>query len=81
MPFASIEAYMSRLEVRMAEVKLMMADVVSLPNMKKNDRRSTLNRWMKIVKISSNEQVKPASRARLRLMGIGVSYVEPGQPG
>ena len=77
MPFAAIEAYLSRLDVRMAEVKVMMADVVSLPHMKKGDRSSTLNRWMKIVNIPQiNEQATPASKARLKMMGIGVRYVQ-----
>ena len=77
MPFASIEAYLVKLDVRMTEVKLMMADVVSLPHMKKGDRQTTLNRWMRLVKIESNQQARPASKARLKLMGIGVRYVRP----
>ena len=76
MPFASIEAYLSKLDVRMTEVKLMMADVVTLPNMKKSDRQATLNRWMKIVQIESNQRARPASKARLKMMGIGVRYVK-----
>jgi hypothetical protein len=74
MPISGIEAYTKMLEVRKTEVKLMMADVVSLPNMKKNDRVSLVNGWMKLLNITSQAQAKPASPGRLKLMGIGVKH-------
>lgn len=76
MPFASIEAYLNKLEARKAEVMLMMSDVVMLPHMKKSDRTSTLNGWMKLLSIHSPNRTKVASPARLRLMGIKVTKVE-----
>lgn len=78
MPFASIEAYLARLDVRMTEVKVMMSDVVSLPHMTKSDRKTTMNRWLKLLEIQSHEEIRPASKARLNMMGIGVNYVQPG---
>lgn len=75
MPFAGIEAYLSELELRKTEVKMMMADVVMLPNMKKRDREATINRWMKLLKIHSSDNTKIASPARLKMMGIGVRHV------
>jgi hypothetical protein len=74
MPIASINAYINKLEARKTEVKLMMADVVSLPKMKKNDRVSLVNSWMKLLNITSQAQAKPASPGRLKLMGIGVKH-------
>lgn len=75
MPFASIEAYLNKLEARKTEVKLMLADVVVLPHMKKNDRETTLNAWMTLLSIHSPNKTKVASPAHLRLMGIGVRHV------
>ena len=75
MPFAGIEAYLNKLEVRKTEVKIMMADVVLLPNMKKRDREATINQWMKLLKIHSPNNTKVASPARLKMMGIGVRHV------
>lgn len=75
MPFAAIEAYLNKLEARKTELKLMMADVEMLPNMKKSDRDTMLNGWMKLLSIHSPSKTKPASPGRLRLMGIGVKHV------
>lgn len=74
MPIASIEAYLNRLELRKTEVKLMMADVVSLPQMKKRDRDSTVKSWMRLLNIFSQTKAKPASSARLKMLGIGVKH-------
>lgn len=76
MPFAAIEAYLNKLEARKTEVKLMMADVEMLPNMKKRDRESTVNGWMKLLSIHSQSKTKTASPARLQMMGIGVKRVK-----
>jgi len=75
MPMAGIEAYMNRLETRKVEVKLMLADVTMLPNMKKNDRVSIVNNWMKILEITNPARAIPASPGRLKMMGIGVKHV------
>ena len=76
MPITGINAYIEKLEARKAELKLLMADVVSLPHMKKHDRMSTVNGWMKLLNIFSQTQAKPASPARLKMMGIGVRHVK-----
>lgn len=80
MPLASMEAYLNRLDARMAEVKLMMADVVNLPHMKKGDRQAALNQWMSILRMRGNRQARPASKARLKMMGIGVRFAMPPLP-
>jgi len=74
MPMAGIEIYISQLEARKTEVKLMMSDVVSLPNMKKNDRASLVNSWMKLLSITSQSRAKPARPGILKMMGIGVRH-------
>ena len=74
MPIAAINAYIGKLEARKTEVKLMMADVVSLPNMKKNDRVSLVNSWMRLLNVTSPTKVKPASPGILKMMGIGVRH-------
>ncbi len=77
MPMAGIEAYINRLEARKAEVKLMLADVVTLPNMKKGDRASLVNGWLKLLNVlnPSTMEAEPASPGRLKMMGIGVRHV------
>lgn len=75
MPIPSINAYLEKLEVRFAEMKQMMADAASIPHMKEGDRKNTLNHWMKIMNVQSPTKAKPASPARLKMMGIGVRHV------
>lgn len=72
MPMASLERYMERLPARMAELKMALADVVSLPHMKKGDQRSTMNGWMRALQFATPVRSGPVSRARLKMMGIGV---------
>jgi len=83
MPIASIEAYLKRLDARMAEMKLVMADAISLPHMKKNDQTRTVKQWEKTASAQSKPASKPASPAVLRLMGIGVEIrnVDKSKPG
>lgn len=71
---ASIGSYLNNLEARMTEVKLIMADVVSIPNMKKNDRAALVNGWMKILNITSQVKAELASPRRLKMIGIGVRH-------
>jgi hypothetical protein len=78
MPVPAINAYLEKLQARIAETKLMMADAASVPHMKLSDRKTTLNNWMRTVNIHSPTKSKPASKARLKMMGIGVRYVKPG---
>lgn len=75
MPIAAINAYLERLPARQAELKLVMSDAVSTPHMKERDRAATLKGWMRAAKIDADANVKPASPARLKLMGIGVRHV------
>lgn len=76
MPFPVITAYLERLPVRQAELKLLLADVVSLPSMKKGDRTSTINGWMRLASMALPDQrAKVASPGLLKLMGIGVRRV------
>jgi hypothetical protein len=77
MPFTAISAYLERLPARQAETKMMMADVVSYPHMKALDRQSALRGWMKQANARQPEQRRPASPAALKLLGIGVTYMEP----
>lgn len=73
MPLASIQVYLKELPARQAELKLVMAEVESLPNMKKSDREHMLKSWARAAGI------KPAARKAtpgiLKLMGIGVRHV------
>ena len=73
---AAINAYLERLPARMAEYKLAMAEASTVPHMKKNDRKQTLDAWQKAANVFSPQKAKPASPARLKLMGIGVRFVE-----
>jgi hypothetical protein len=70
---AAIDAYLKELPARQAELKLTLAEVESLPNMKQKDRESMLKKWMSVA------DVKPAAHKAtpgiLKLMGIGVRHV------
>lgn len=72
MPMASIEAYLEKLPARMAEYKMMMADPIALPHMKKNDQQNMVNSWNRAM--SANQPAQVASPARLKMMGIGVRF-------
>jgi len=77
MPMASLENYLERLPARMAELKMTLADVVSLPHMKDRSRSSTMSGWMRMLQMTTPMRSKPVSKARLKLMGIGVRMVKP----
>jgi hypothetical protein len=81
MPIASITAYLERLPARQAELKLLLSDTVSIPHMKENARKQTLSGWMRVAQVFYSENARPASAARLRLMGIGVGHVRSSKPG
>lgn len=74
MPLQSVNAYLERLELRHTETKLLMADVTGLPHMKKRDRESVLKSWMRLLNIRGQTKSKPASPARLKMLGIGVRH-------
>lgn len=75
MPFAAIEAYLQRLPARQAELRLMVADAASIPHMKPEARRSVMRAWERIAEEFGGATARPASAGRLKLMGIGVRYV------
>jgi hypothetical protein len=75
MPIASINVYMDQLQARMSEMKLLMADTTMIPHAKESDRRSALDLWRRTVRMKSHDKIRPASAARLKLMGIGVEHV------
>ena len=77
MPMASLEIYLERLPLRFAELKMALADVVSLPHMKEISRRSTMSGWRRVLQMVSPMRSRPVSKARLKLMGIGVRIVKP----
>lgn len=77
MPVTTLNAYLSHLEARQTETKMMLADVVMLPHVEADERKSKLNRWNKILDIhQSGKKARVASPAQLKLMGIGVNRVK-----
>lgn len=80
MPMASLQSYLERLPARLAELKMVLADVVSLPHMKESHRRSTMNGWERALQMSIPVISRPVSKARLNLIGIGVRMVPVERP-
>jgi hypothetical protein len=74
MPMTAMREYLQRLPVRKAELKLLLADVISLPYMNKSDRRSALRRWEQDA--GAMEQAQPATPGILKMLGIGVRHVK-----
>jgi len=72
MPMAAMEAYLERIPARQAELKLALADAVSLPHMKKNDRERSVREWERAANVDSEQTARVAPRGLLKLMGIGV---------
>lgn len=71
MPSMTLEAYVVHLPARMAELKLTIADAVSVPHMKDSQRKSTLNAWEREAR-ENQPVVRAPTRAGLRMLGIGV---------
>jgi len=71
-PLAALETLMERLPARQAEMKLVEADVISLPHMKASDRNATVNGWRRVLGQGREKVVRVASKGKLRLMGLGV---------
>lgn len=72
-PLSALNSYLERLPARQAELKMLIAEAVSIPHMKKEDADNLISRWTKEAEVAvSNNNVKPASPGRLKMMGIGV---------
>lgn len=69
----ALTAYLERLPVRQAELKLLLADPIGLPHMKKGDRKRAINGWMKAAHLAMPAQSAKASSPGQ--MGIGVRRV------
>lgn len=79
MPFSAIEQYLERLEARQAETRILMADVIALPHMEKGDRKAMTRRWERQARArEAKGQLRLASPAMLKLMGIGVEVPDVG---
>lgn len=75
-PLAALEVLMARLPARQAEQKMVDADVISLPHLKKRDREARVGAWQRVLGAARGGGSAPvASRAKLKLMGIGVRRV------
>lgn len=73
MPIAAINVYLERLPARQAEMKMMLADVVSYPHIKQDKQERAMSRWFREASAYVVRKAKVASPAILRLMGIGVN--------
>jgi hypothetical protein len=80
MPMARLENYLEKLPARFSELQMLLADVVSLPHMKDEHRRATMNGWMRTLQVVTPFKAKPASKARLQMMGIGVRITPVSKP-
>jgi hypothetical protein len=76
MPVAAIEAYLDRLAANLAELKILMADANTLPYLSESARNERLRGWMKVVNQYYPAPARPATPARLKLMGIGIRHVK-----
>lgn len=74
MPLAAIQEYIKQLPARQAELKLTMAEVESLPNMKQRDRERMLKSWTRAAGIKP--KARKATPGILKMMGIGVRHVK-----
>jgi hypothetical protein len=73
LPVAAFSAYMRGLPARMAELKLMLSEVIAMPYLEAEDRKTMIARWKEDAGIQE-ETVQPATPAVLALMGIGVRH-------
>jgi hypothetical protein len=74
MPMTAFTAYVQHLPARQAEMKLILSEVESLPNMKPSARASLMREWMKAAEIEPT--VRKATPGILKLLGIGVRHVQ-----
>ena len=73
MPLAAIEAYMERIELVKAELKMTLVEPILLPNTRAQEMKRTIRRWEQAAGVRQAVQpVKGALAAMLRLAGIGV---------
>lgn len=73
MPMAAFQEYLERLPEHMAELKLLLAEVVVLPHMKARDRRDVLRDWQEAAGMKS--EANTATPGILKMFGIGVKHV------
>ena len=76
MPFSAITAYLNRLPARQAEMKILFADAVSYPHIKKDQQHNMMNIWSKQANMFITPTARIATPGKLRMMGIGVKYVK-----
>lgn len=77
MPIAAFQEYLRRLPARQAELKLVLAEAISLPQMKERDHKAAIRRWMREAGVE--ERAKPATSSVLKLLGIGIRHAnKPG---
>lgn len=74
MPIAAIQKYLKDLPARQAELKLLLSETESLPNMKPSAREGLLKEWMRTADLQP--VVRKATPGVLKLMGIGVRHVQ-----
>jgi|CXWL01.1.fsa_nt_gi hypothetical protein len=77
---SAIGAYLERLPVRLAEMKLAISEAVSFPHLKDDDRSDLLDLWKGQARLQEME-AEIASPAVLRLLGVGVVMTPPPSPG
>ena len=70
----AIQEYLNQLPARQAELKLLLSEAESIPNMKPKARESLLKEWMNTAGLKP--VVQKATPAVLKLMGIGVHHVQ-----
>lgn len=73
MPFAAQQVYLERLERRLAEYRLLLADAVSMPYADAETRRNALKHWQRIA--NPTPAVTVAPRGALALRGVFVEFV------
>lgn len=78
MPMASLEAYLDRLPARMSELKMLMADPIILPHLKKEAQIKMMSQWM--TGISNSRSASKPVPAKLRMMGVGVRFESQTPP-
>ena len=78
MPMASLKAYLERLPARMAEVKMLLAEPMILPHLKKEAQGKMTGGWIREARGGRAAQ-RPVP-AKLRLMGFAVRFERAEAP-
>lgn len=74
MPVPAMEAYLRHLPAYQAQVRLLIADAVSVPHLGRAERRRVLDIWQTMAYGDSRPRLKPSPLV-LASMGIGVRTV------